>query len=281
MKTLDSTHRYVQIIRSALVLALSTSDQHELAQSKPIAHQPTGSHGFDVSSRPSIQLRPGDQPIGPYTRAMIRFVLGMSPTPVPRISATTRVVDGLGHAREAYRGIARFVDHFIDPKLIHTDPSDASTHQSTLDLPIHAPHAAAATEAIWDAVLRNNPDERKRFVDAIVRGRFVRFDATDNPEPLWYHELILLHAAATWAHQSNDERLQHAVNEASAYVVSEVQPDHASGQPWAIHALLGHPDGWTLVDLMLHAAGIQQPATMDDVSLLLLADAYRCLQRPA
>jgi hypothetical protein len=281
VKTLDSSHRYAQIIRSALLLALSTTDPRELTQSKTIEPRHSARQTSDASPRLSIQLRPGDQPISPYTRAMLQLVLGMSPTPVPRISATTRVVDGLGHAREAYRGIARFVAHLIEPKPTHADPCNASNHHATLDLPIRAPKAASATEAIWDAVLRNNPDERRRFVDTIIRGRFVRFDATDNPEPLWYHELILLHAAATWAHQSGDERLQHAVSEASAYVVSEVQPDHASGQPWAIHALLGHPEGWTLVDLMLHAAGIQQPATMDEVSLLLLADAYRCLQLPA
>ncbi len=285
MKTLDITLRYVQLIRSALLLSLDThvdSEPHDRNHhaAATIADRSSHSLARDAYAHPSIILRPGDQSIRPYTRAMIQLALGKPSTPVPSVSANTRVIDGLGHAREAYRGIARFVQHTIAPNSPRVDSSNPLHHRA-LEFPIHAHHAAAATEWIWDAILRNDSNERSRFVDSVVRGRFVRFDSADNPEPLWYHEIILLHAAATWAHQSKDARLQQVVLEASTYVVNEVQPDHASGQPWAIHALLTHPDGWTLVDLMLHAAGIQQPAAMDDVSLLLLADAYRCLNTNA
>jgi hypothetical protein len=109
-------------------------------------------------------------------------------------------------------------------------------------------------------------------------GRFLDKNASDNPEPMWYHELALLHAVTTYAYRTKSKRAQDASLKAAAYQAAQIQPDHASSHPFAMHAFLRSDDGTYLADMMLHAAGVQQPATMDSVSLLLLADALDCMR---
>jgi len=109
-------------------------------------------------------------------------------------------------------------------------------------------------------------------------GRFLDRTASDNPEPLWYHELALLHAVTTYAYHSGDRPTREAALRAAAYQADQIQPDHASSHPFAMHAFLRSSDGTYLADMMLHSAGVQSPATMDTVSLLLLADALDCMR---
>ena len=113
------------------------------------------------------------------------------------------------------------------------------------------------------------------------------FPATsENPEPRWYHELVMLHAAATAAmvgEAAGDVMPKDAgklVREAALFHHAETQPDHATSQPWAIHAFLSDPEFTPTADLMLLAAGVNQPGSLDAVSRILLADAAVCLSLP-
>ena len=104
-------------------------------------------------------------------------------------------------------------------------------------------------------------------------GRFLSATATDQLEPAWYHELAVLHAVDLYARRSGDPEARAAVERSARYHAAEVQPDHASSHPFGLAALLDDAEGIYLADMMLHAAGVQQPSTMDAVSLVLLFDA--------
>jgi len=108
-------------------------------------------------------------------------------------------------------------------------------------------------------------------------GAFLRASLSDNPETLWYHELVILHAAAAYAVQSEDRPLAAAVRRNTEWHMNETQPDHATTQPWGLFAFLWNPDTHPVADALLHAAQTQQPAGLDGVSLILLADALYSL----
>ncbi len=116
-------------------------------------------------------------------------------------------------------------------------------------------------------------------------GAFLLATPADNPEPLWYHELSILHAAASYAAQAEDRPLARAVARATLFHLAETQPDHATSQPWGLFAFLWNPPARPLADQLLHAVTLNtphpapQPAPQPDgVSLILLADALYCLR---
>jgi hypothetical protein len=109
-------------------------------------------------------------------------------------------------------------------------------------------------------------------------GAFLSTSAIDNPEPAWFHELSILHAAASYAVQAEDRPLAAAVQRATMFHLHETQPDHATSQPWGIFAFIWNPATHPLADQMLHALQLQQPQQRDSVSLLLLNDALYCLR---
>lgn len=107
-------------------------------------------------------------------------------------------------------------------------------------------------------------------------GRFLQFDGS-NPEPWWYHELVILHAVATCAALYGKDWVAKAVPKAAHFHHAETQPDHATSQPWAIHAFLMDDETLPTADLMLLAAEVNQPQGLDAVSRILLADAAVCM----
>lgn len=106
-------------------------------------------------------------------------------------------------------------------------------------------------------------------------GAFFRFDgnAGENPEPWWYHELVLLHAITSYAGMTGDPAATEAVRKAATFHHAETQPDHATSQPWAVHAFLSDPEFVPTADLLLLAATMQQPSALGAVPRILLADA--------
>ena len=114
---------------------------------------------------------------------------------------------------------------------------------------------------------------------ATTTGAFFHFDgnAGDNPEPWWYHELVLLHAITSYAMLTGDAQALEAAKRAVLFHHRETQPDHATSQPWAIHAFLMDPETIPTADLLLLAAGVNQPGGLGAVSRILLADAAVCL----
>lgn len=112
-------------------------------------------------------------------------------------------------------------------------------------------------------------------------GAFFAATGSDNPETNWYHELVTLHAAASYAVQAEDRALAATVRRASDFHAANTQPDHASNQPWALFAFIWNESTRPLAEQLLHAATAQQSAQMsgaNHISLMLLADALYCLR---
>lgn len=109
-------------------------------------------------------------------------------------------------------------------------------------------------------------------------GTFLTPGPSDNPETWWYHELVLLHAAASYAVQAEDRTVAAAVARAGDYHLRETQPDHATSQPWGLFAFVWNERTRPLADQLLHAAAVNRPGGADGVSLILLADALYCLR---
>ena len=110
------------------------------------------------------------------------------------------------------------------------------------------------------------------------RGTFLEALPSDSPEAHWYHELVILHAAASYAVQAEDRTLAAAVARNAAFHLNETQPDHATSQPWALFAFAWNPPTRVLADQILHAAQVGQPSGLDGISLMLLADALYCFE---
>jgi hypothetical protein len=110
------------------------------------------------------------------------------------------------------------------------------------------------------------------------RGTFLDASPADSPEAHWYHELVILHAAASYAVQAEDRTLAAAVARNVAFHLNETQPDHATAQPWALFAFAWNSGTRALADQVLHAAQLNQPEGTDGISLMLRADALYCFE---
>src|SRR5262249_46348200 len=100
------------------------------------------------------------------------------------------------------------------------------------------------------------------------RATFLLPSPSDNPETLWYHELTILHAAASYAVQAEDRTVAAAVARNTEFHLNETQPDHATTQPWGLFPFIWNPKTRMLADQLLHNVSVQH----DTVSLMLLAD---------
>ncbi|HVT90718.1 MAG TPA: hypothetical protein VHD56_17820 [Tepidisphaeraceae bacterium] len=105
-------------------------------------------------------------------------------------------------------------------------------------------------------------------------GSFLLAGVSDNPESHWFHELVLLHAASSYAVQAEDKLVAAAVLKNTRFQQQQVQPDHATTQPWGLFAFVWNPRTRDFAGQMLHAATI----TDSTISLMLLADALYCLE---
>ncbi len=114
-------------------------------------------------------------------------------------------------------------------------------------------------------------------------GAFLTTTLSDNPETHWFHELVILHAAASYAVQAEDRPLAAAVSRATRFHQNETQPDHATHQPWGLFAFLWNPDTRSTADEMLSTLQIREHDTsgeppINGITLMLLADALYCLR---
>jgi hypothetical protein len=109
-------------------------------------------------------------------------------------------------------------------------------------------------------------------------GAFLLTTASDNPETHWYHELVLLHAAASYAVQAEDRPLAARVAQNALFHLNDTQPDHATSQPWAVFAFLWNPRTRPLADGVMHAAIAENPSGASTMAFMLLADALYCLR---
>jgi hypothetical protein len=159
--------------------------------------------------------------------------------------------------------------------------------------PVPAERGSTATEAAWMALALHVAGKtfvRDAWTDLasdifgrIARsqteaGAFLHATSSDSPEMHWYHELVLLHATASYAVQSEDRTIATAVARNADFHQRETQPDHASNQPWGLFAFIWNPRTHSHADQILHASSVQIAADADGVPLMLLADALYCLQ---
>jgi hypothetical protein len=165
-----------------------------------------------------------------------------------------------------------------------------------LDWPIGgipAARGSAVAASVWNALslfAAGSVFDQRRWIDIATNtfgrlsggqqhgGAFLRTTASDNPETRWYNELVILHAATSYAAQSNDTLATASVMQAAEYHARETQPDHATTQPWGLHAFIWRRDARELADAMLHAVRTRGPGNCDGVSSQLLADALYCLR---
>jgi hypothetical protein len=159
---------------------------------------------------------------------------------------------------------------------------------------IPAARGASAGEAAWSALalyVAGKVFVRDAWTDlaSATFGRLVRAQApggrwlsagpSDNPETLWFHELVLLHASASYAVQTEDRTVASAVARNTEFHLRETQPDHATAQPWGLFAFVWNRDTRPLADELLHAAQAQHAhGAAAGVPSILLADALYCLQ---
>lgn len=103
------------------------------------------------------------------------------------------------------------------------------------------------------------------------------FTANDNPEPWWQNEMLVLHAFHSFALRTRDESLLGKTLACADFHLREIQPDHATNEPWAVHAYASHPDGNVTAETLLHAAFIQGGGQLNAVASLIARDAARAL----
>jgi hypothetical protein len=159
--------------------------------------------------------------------------------------------------------------------------------------PVPADRGSTASESAWMALALHVAGKifvRDAWIDLasdifgrIARsqtdsGAFLHATPADNPEMHWYHELVLLHAAASYAVQTEDRVIAAAVARNAEFHQQETQPDHATSQPWALFAFIWNPKTRGFADQILHATSAQISASQEGVSLMLLADALYCIQ---
>lgn len=155
--------------------------------------------------------------------------------------------------------------------------------------PMPASRGASATESAWMALSLHVAGKlfiRDAWTDLASHtfgrlaqartshGPFLTVTPSDNPETHWYHELVLLHAAASYAVQAEDRPLAAIVRATSLHHFAETQPDHATPQPWALFPFIWNPASHPVADQILHTSQINPTP----LSLMLLADALYCLE---
>lgn len=235
---------------------------------------------------------------------LIRAAAGGAPPEVP-------VIDSAGHHRPVYRPLmvygwlqtyrlwfevlprADFVrwDEALRAWCDLLEAELGAVHISEHGTP--ASQGGAATEAAWSALalfaagrllVRDVwTDLASDTLGRLTRGQtangtFLVPGPSDNPEAWWYHELVLLHATASYAVQAEDRTIAAAVARATDHHLRETQPDHATAQPWGLFAFVWDERTRLLADQLLHASAMNRPAGGDGVSLILLADALYCLR---
>ena len=172
----------------------------------------------------------------------------------------------------------------LEAELAAARLSDAGTPASRGDVVTEATWAALALFSAGRLFVRDAwSDLASDTFGRLTRGQtaegtFLIPGPSENPETWWYHELVLLHAAASYAVQAEDRTVAAAVARATEHHLRETQPDHATAQPWALFAFVWDERARPLADQVLHAVSVNSPAGGDGVSLILLADALYCLR---
>jgi hypothetical protein len=155
----------------------------------------------------------------------------------------------------------------------------------TITFPAPASHGARTAEAVWQAYLQSQlgVSAATTWLDDCIRSlspTALRAGIEDNPEPWWANELLILHALQSHVLMSGRDDLQSQLDDCIAFHLAEIQPDHATNEPWAIHAFAAHPQGDTSAGALLHAAMVQGGGALTPPARLILRDAVRSMRQP-
>lgn len=225
--------------------------------------------------------------------------------------ANTQVIDRAGNRRPGYRGLMVYawlrvleLSHDVLTKQraqewrealeVWCEPLVAvASALPQSDNGVPAARGDAAADAAWAALALHvaanllEHDEWRERAEGVFgalmhhqqdSGAFLRATASDNLETTGYHELVILHAAASYAAGAHDAATSRAIANAAQYHQRETQPDHSTTQPWALYAFLSNQATRPLAEQMLHAVAMHDASSLDGVSLILLADALYCLK---
>ena len=294
----DIFRRYADVVARAMAGA-ATSSFEAAAESETAVQVERGAVYAAALAGP-----PDERAAAGRVERLIRLAIGGAP-------AELAVVDAHGHHRPVYRPLlvygwlqafrlwfevlprADFV-RWDEALRAWCDRLEAELGALRVaDGATPASRGAVATEAAWAALALSAAGRlfvRDAWTDLasdtlgrLVRGQtaegtFLVPGPSDNPETWWYHELVLLHAAASYAVQAEDRTVAAAVARATEHHLRETQPDHATAQPWALFAFAWDERTRPLADGLLHALSVHRPGGADGVSLILLADALYCLR---
>ena len=199
--------------------------------------------------------------------------------PFSAVGVRAEVVDAAGHRRPAYRPVLAYAY-----RAAGVGTADAWVRSVPVAaVPFTAADGAAAAAAVWSALTAGATDVFQALLDQQQpSGAFLRATSADNPEVHWYHELVILHAAADFAAWTGDPAMAAAVVRATLFHLDETETDHATGQPWGLPAFVRVAGAEPLADAALHAVSAHQPGGASGLSLFLLADTlYGLRHAPA
>jgi len=226
-------------------------------------------------------------------------------------SSQITVVDRAGHSLPAYQGL--LIYSWIHAyRCSREEPGRATLDEwrpaifawcgmleatlNRLDWPIGgipAARGSSAAASVWNALAlfaAGAVFDQRRWIDVSANtfgrlsagqqhsGALLRSSSSDDPEIRWINELMILHAATSYAAQSNDTLATASVMQAAEYHARQTPVDYVITQPWGLHAFIWRRDARELADTMLQAAQAQERLQLDSVSSQLLADALYCLR---
>jgi hypothetical protein len=150
-----------------------------------------------------------------------------------------------------------------DPSLLDTAHEKASVN--------------SAVGVFWALTLAAAATDTDVFTKLVAgqrnTGEFFDASPYDSPDLHWYDELVVLHAVASYGVLTGDDGVAEAVRRAAEFHTAETQPDHATTQPWAVHAFGAWESTRPLADLLLHGALAQNAGRLDVIGRILIADA--------
>jgi len=255
---------------------------------------------FDAQIQEILLQNSGVRPAGSVPSGTVSLETGLIfprtlvagwPGKVERPPPTGPVVDGAGHSRPIYAGVlvyawlraASGAGVPIAPMMAWCELLEAnlakwsgSQYPAAIAWSMLALRVAAAPlgRADWTELAE------KKFAQFAhnqqADGALLQPQPDTNPETRWYDELVLLHAMCSYGVEAHDPAIASAVGRAAEFNMLEMQPDHATQQPWALFAFYSQPQTRIQAEQILHTAIMHGRANLDAISLILLADALWC-----
>ena len=149
---------------------------------------------------------------------------------------------------------------------------------SAITIPAPASEGSTIANAVWLAYARFACGDSSTLswltqACAALNPTALVHTSADNPEPWWQNEMLILHALHSFALLTDDEACLMKTLACADFHLREIQPDHATNEPWSIHAYANHPDGRVTAETLLHAGLINNGGTLSPVSMLVACDA--------